>query len=101
MKATKKTTKKVTKKVVNKVHHNFSPNVFKKHVGGVGGWGGKCTCPNGQTYWVGDKNNYCGSLACNGGKMGKCNRYSKKKWSGNMVTCGHKLPGASHKKTTK
>ena len=29
---------------------------------GVGGWGGMCTCPDGQEYLAGDMNNACGSL---------------------------------------
>ena len=38
---------------------------------GVGGWGGKCTCPSGKTYTVGDNNDSCGSLACIGGTVSK------------------------------
>lgn len=37
----------------------------------VGGWGGECTCPNGQTYEVGDNIDSCGSLACYGGVVSK------------------------------
>jgi hypothetical protein len=55
--------KPMKKKVENKVERN---------VKGVGAWGGTCTCPNGQTYRVGDNNNGCKSLACIGGKSGKC-----------------------------
>ena len=48
------------------------PNKVDKNVPGVGGWGGKCTCPDGQVYQVGDNNDSCGSLACVGGSSGKC-----------------------------
>lgn len=42
---------------------------------GVGEWGGECTCPNGQTYEVGDNIDGCGSLACYGGVVSKaCSR---------------------------
>ena len=40
----------------------------------TGNFGGTCTCPNGQTYDVGDNNDACGSLACEGGVSGTCNR---------------------------
>jgi hypothetical protein len=48
-----------------------SENVYERQAG-VGSWGGKCTCPNGQTYDVGDNNDSCGSLACVGGVSGEC-----------------------------
>ena len=35
---------------------------------GVGAFGGKCTCPDGQVYWVGDK---ATGLACEGGVAGE------------------------------
>lgn len=62
-------------------------NIVEKNVAGVGGWGGSCTCPDGQVYQVGDQNNYCKSLACIGGTSGKCNRHSGT-WSNTKVTCG-------------
>merc|ERR1711976_686817 len=34
----------------------------------VGGWGGRCRCPSGQVYEVGDNNDGCASLACIGGE---------------------------------
>jgi hypothetical protein len=40
----------------------------------VGGWGGNCTCPNGETYRVGDNIDMCGSMACVGGTTGVCER---------------------------
>merc|ERR1712054_691753 len=57
-----------------------------KRAKNVGGWGGKCTCPNGKVYWVGDNNNWCKSLACFGGKSGKCMR-KMGKWSNVSVKC--------------
>ena len=43
-------------------------NVYTK-TRGVGGWGGVCTCPDGLAYEVGDHNNACGSIACDGGTI--------------------------------
>merc|ERR1712086_19611 len=64
-------------------------NVVRENAPGVGGWGGSCTCPDGSTYWVGDRNNNCGSLACFGGTAGTCNKYvDDTKWKGRDVTCG-------------
>ena len=54
---------------------------------GTGGWGGTCTCPDGQQYEVGDEMNGCGSLACTGGTSGTCTRAGGA-WSRNTVTCG-------------
>ena len=52
-----------------------------------GEWGGSCTCPDGSIYQVGDKNDFCGSLNCEGGISGHCNRYNGE-WSHNQVVCG-------------
>merc|ERR1712232_41388 len=79
----------------------FAANKTRNNTPGVGGWGGSCTCPDGSKYWVGDKNNYCKSLACNGGKSGKCNRRSDKKWSRKSVTCGKPLKKVAKKVTKK
>eukprot|EP00966_Prymnesium_polylepis_P107059 2479012-Prymnesium_polylepis.1 len=38
-------------------------NVYGEDDEHVGVWGGECTCPDGQTYLVGDNLNQCGSLA--------------------------------------
>lgn len=47
-------------------------------VEGVGGWGGWCTCPDGQRYDVGDRYDGCArgpaSLACEGGTPGACHK---------------------------
>ena len=43
-----------------------------RYVDGVGGWGGKCTCPDGQEYEVGDNGDNCESIACEGGVPGTC-----------------------------
>merc|ERR1712194_984476 len=45
-----------------------------RQVAGAGLWGGKCTCPNGLTYTVGDNMDFCGSLACEGGISGACQK---------------------------
>ena len=52
----------------------------------TGNWGGTCTCPNGQTYDVGDNNDGCGSLACEGGVAGTCHR-KPGPWSRRRVQC--------------
>jgi len=52
----------------------------------TGNFGGTCTCPNGQTYDVGDNNDACGSLACEGGVSGTCNREAGP-WSRRRVQC--------------
>jgi hypothetical protein len=63
----------------------------KKWLGEGGGWGGLCTCPDGQEYLVGDKWDSCKSLACIGGKPGKCMNHEGA-WSGYSVSCDRKLP---------
>lgn len=55
----------------------------------AGGHGGSCTCPNGQSYWVGDNKDSCRSLACVGGRSGKCNHFGGP-WSKRKVVCGSK-----------
>merc|ERR1712139_721782 len=55
-------------------------NTVEENAHRVGGWGGKCTCPNGEIYYVGDNYNSCGSLACVNGKSGRCHRHHGK-WS--------------------
>ena len=60
---------------------------------GAGGWGGQCTCPDGQVYWVGDQGGGCKSLSCFGGTESgtpKCNK-SGGKWSGHKVTCAQSV----------
>ena len=68
-------------------------NVVEEFAPGIGGWGGRCTCPNGETYEVGDLIDYCGSLACTGGTAGPCNRHDGP-WSRRKVSCAH--PNALH-----
>jgi len=78
----------------------------------VGGWGGRCLCPNsGKVYYVGDNLDRCGSLACVGGhevplswkgskgepvmfedgKEETCNKETKSKWAGKRVICEKSL----------
>jgi len=64
-------------------------NEFITSAPGVGGWGGSCTCPNGQVYQVGDNIDACRSLACINGTPGTCNRFDGK-WSRNKVICNSK-----------
>ena len=54
-----------------------------------GSWrrhGGSCTCPNGQTYTVGDNYDSCSSLHCIGGVSGTCEFTGY--YVGKGVTCG-------------
>ena len=58
---------------------------------GVGGWGGTCTCPDGQVYQVGDTGG-CNGIACYGGVAGTCSRnpnadFPNWQGSGMSVTC--------------
>jgi len=56
----------------------------------VGHWGGTCTCPgSGRRYEVGDNNNKCQSLACDGGHASPCEaRPGDWTGTGMHVTCG-------------
>ena len=60
-------------------------NEYVKAVPGIGGWGGSCTCPDGQVYQVGDLDGKCGSLACYGGVSGECLEWSDGPHSHNKV----------------
>lgn len=53
------------------------------------GWfGGRCRCPDGKYYLVGDNFTKCKELACvNGKKSGKCHR-KVGPWSQRKVICG-------------
>ena len=62
-------------------------NKFTADATTSGSSGGECTCPDGSIYWVGDKNDNCGSLNCEGGSSGHCNRYPNPLWSHNQVIC--------------
>jgi len=56
----------------------------------VGHWGGTCTCPgSGRVYEVGDNNNKCLTLACDGGIASPCGEQPGD-WTGTgmRVTCG-------------
>ena len=63
-----------------------------KNAPGVGGWGGYCTCPSGGRYGVGDENNGCGSIACDGGTSGECFKFVNISWTLTRVICA---PGAA------
>jgi len=54
----------------------------------VGGFGGTCTCPDGQVYNVGDYWDNCGSLACEGGVSSACDPNKENSRLGMMVRCG-------------
>ena len=65
-------------------------NKVEEKVAGVGGYGGSCKCPDGQTYQVGDNNDHCGSMACYGGEKGACESKHVNSRAGRKVTCGKK-----------
>lgn len=54
---------------------------------GVGQYGGSCTCPNGAVYQVGDNNDECNTLACEGGLPGMCYTQVSDFWKHRKVTC--------------
>jgi len=66
-------------------------NVYEHVSSGVGGWGGWCTCPDGQRYNVGDLFDGCAngpqSLACYGGTPGECVKVVERARVGMRVTC--------------
>jgi hypothetical protein len=64
-----------------------APNKVESAVRGVGGWGGLCTCPDGQSYRVGDNTDSCRTLACIGGTAGSCSS-NNPGGGGVRVTCG-------------
>eukprot|EP00667_Euglena_gracilis_P006473 EG_transcript_6528 len=50
-----------------------------------GGW---CTCPDGNAFMVGDNNDGCKTLACEGGSAGACSTGLPPQYAGMKVTCG-------------
>ena len=62
--------------------------VVQPNTPGVGVWGGTCTCPDGQSYQVGDNSDFCGTLACIGGVSDHCNEWDDAAWAGRQVICG-------------
>lgn len=67
----------------------FQKDIYFKKQHGTGRQGGKCTCPSGKTYFVGDNGDSCGSLDCVGGASGTCSEDGIP-WSaeGMAVKCG-------------
>ena len=66
---------------------DFYENIVTVHHS-IGGWGGTCTCPDGQTYLVGDNFDACASLACEGGIPGDCQSGQFHNGSFTHVRCG-------------
>ena len=60
--------------------------VLENQYSTAGIFGGTCTCPNGNVYLVGDRNDQCKSLSCEGGVSGVCNHYAST-WSHRKVIC--------------
>ena len=66
-------------------------NLVEENVQGVGGWGGTCTCPDGEVLYAGDNYNSCWSLACINGISGSCERRSSSEWAHKRVTCAQPI----------
>jgi len=58
----------------------------------VGGWGGTCTCPDGETQYVGDNLDGCKSIACVGGVAGKCTEQIPPEARGMKFVCEGATP---------
>ena len=66
-------------------------NVVIQSAPGIGGWGGTCTCPDGEVYQVGDNNDGCSTLACFGSGVSGSYCGSNNPGGGNvMVVCAHR-----------
>jgi hypothetical protein len=61
----------ITTNVIGKFMISVSEGNVYGNVG-AGVRGGTCTCPDGQVFYVGDNNDSCGSLACDGGVSAGC-----------------------------
>ena len=75
--------------ITTPVGYKYVPTLFEDNYfysESLGGWGGTCTCPNGQVYQVADNGDACGSLSCVGGHSGTCNRYDGP-WTYHGVVC--------------
>ena len=68
------------------VYRPHNKNIIIENDPTAGVWGGECTCPDGQTYLVGDENNQCATMACENGRMGPCNHYVSL-WQHRRVKC--------------
>ena len=74
--------------VYRKNHPLGRPIWHNRVTGGGGGWGGRCRCPDGKIYYVGDQSDSCVRPKCNGGKWhGHCNRHHNPAWAGKGVSC--------------
>jgi len=62
-------------------------NLVVKNAPGTGGFGGTCTCPNGEIYQVADNNDSCGSFACINGISGNVCYTKNGPWSNKKVIC--------------
>ena len=52
--------------------------IVEYNVENVGTWGGTCTCPDGNSYQVGDNRDACHTLACAGGTISDCTKHKDK-----------------------
>lgn len=68
-----------------KAFRGYESNVYAKNVTHLGEWGGECTCPDGSTYEVADRQDFCESLACIGGTI------TKKCSSGGISDANHSM----------
>ena len=68
---------------------SISENVVEYNVPGIGGWGGTCTCADGQVYQVGDTGG-CAAIACINGLSGPCSN-NNPGGAGVRVTCAQSI----------
>ena len=71
---------------------SISVNRVEENAGGVGIWGGTCTCPDGTTYEVGDNGDFCETIACVGGVAGECHK-EEGLWANRRVVCARPAGG--------
>merc|ERR1711879_183620 len=85
---TAKKTELASNMVVNCGTHDKSDNVVSQEQH-VGAWGGKCTCPDGMVYYVGDiSGSGCTEFACvNGIADDVCYGFTDNAWSHKEVVC--------------
>jgi len=72
-----------------------SANRYFRAESSVGQFGGKCTCPDGQVYNVGDHRDHCATLACVGGVSGKCYKKKKRHGAHMKVVCANPQVGSA------
>ena len=65
----------------------IAANHVQENAPGVGGYGGTCTCPDGEILYAGDNYDGCSSIACINGIPGPCTKTYRSEWANKRVTC--------------